>query len=237
MTGVAVRLNVARPPRVSVCPLDQVDLLMTKSEPSVQAVAFDLDGLMFNTEEIYIEVAAQMLRRRGHALDMRLIHEMMGRPAKTGLPIMIKWYDLDDDVATLERETQEIFDRLLPTALAPQPGLRDLLDLLDTLQLPKAIATSSRRSYLDRVLDLAQLNTRFEFFLTAEDVEQGKPHPEIYLRAAQRFGIVPEYLLVLEDSEFGCQAGVAAGAITVAIPGAHNPQAAYPQRALRRCAE
>ena len=62
-------------------------------QAAVRAVAFDLDGLMFNTEEIYVDVAGQMLNRRGHELDMDVIHQMMGRPAKTGLPIMmpIRW--------------------------------------------------------------------------------------------------------------------------------------------------
>jgi pseudouridine 5'-phosphatase len=206
---------------------------MTRSDAEVQAVAFDLDGLMFNTEEIYIEVAEVMLRRRGRVLDMRLIHQMMGRPARTGLPIMIQWYDLDDDVETLEHETQEIFDQLLPQALAPQPGLLQLMEVVDSLHLPKAIATSSRRRYVERVLALADLPTRFDFYLTAEDVQHGKPHPEIYLRAAQRFGIQPARMMVLEDSEFGCQAGVAAGAVTIAVPGNHNAHAVYPSAALR----
>jgi pseudouridine-5'-monophosphatase len=201
---------------------------MTSSIQRVQAVAFDLDGLMFNTEEIYIEVATQVLRRRGHALDLKLIHQMMGRPARTGLPLMIEWYRLDDDVGTLEDETQRIFDALLPASLAPLPGLLELIERVDQLRLPKAIATSSRRRYLEYVLDLARLPTQFDFFLTAEDVEQGKPHPEIYQRAAGQFGFPPAAMLVLEDSEHGCRAAMAAGAITVVVPGRHNALVKYP---------
>jgi HAD superfamily hydrolase (TIGR01509 family) len=206
---------------------------MTTRDLRIRAIAFDLDGLMFNTEEIYVEVAARMLKRRGHPLDMRLIEQMMGRPAKTGLPIMIDWYGLTDDVEGLERETQEIFDELLPQCLAPQPGLLELLDCLDRWQLPKAIATSSRLRYLERVLGLARLPTQFDFLLTAEDIEHGKPHPEIYQKAAARFGVEPSAMLVLEDSLFGCQSALAAGAVTVAIPGAHNPHVEYPQGAVR----
>jgi HAD superfamily hydrolase (TIGR01509 family) len=206
---------------------------MSESNQPVQAVAFDLDGLMFNTEEIYIDVAARLLGRRGHELDLRPIQQMMGRPAKTGLPIMIQWYGLADDVATLERETQEIFDQLLPECLAPLPGLPELLQLVDSLRLPKAIVTSSRRRYLQQILELAQLPTQFDFLLTAEDVQHGKPHPEIYLRAAARFGVEPAAMLVLEDSEHGCQSAVAAGAITVAVPGTHNAHAQYPPVDLR----
>jgi HAD superfamily hydrolase (TIGR01509 family) len=201
---------------------------MTCSERRVQAIAFDLDGLMFNTEEIYIDVAARMLQRRGHELDMRLIQQMMGRPARVGLPLMIEWYGLSDEVAALEEETQTIFELLLPQSLAPLPGLLELIERVDRLGLPKAIATSSRRHYLDYVLDLAQLPTQFDFVLTAEDVQHGKPDPEIYRRAAQQFGLPPAAMLVLEDSEHGCRAAMAAGAITVAVPGPHNALAKYP---------
>ena len=173
----------------------------------VRAVAFDLDGLMFNTEEIYVDVARQMLNRRGHELDMDVIHQMMGRPAKTGLPIMIAHYDLTDDVAALEEETEQIFQGLLPQSLAPLPGLYELLQRLDEAAIPKAIATSSRRRYVEKILQLAQLPTRFEFLLTAEDVEHGKPHPvEIYLPRRRTVSVSPSAMMVLEDSEHGCQA-------------------------------
>jgi HAD superfamily hydrolase (TIGR01509 family) len=146
---------------------------------------------------------------------------------------MKAWYALDDDVALLEEETQRHFDELLPASLAPLPGLLELLELLDRLKLPKAIATSSRRRYLDYVLQLAQLPTEFDFVLTAEDVVHGKPDPEIYRRAAKRFGLPTAAMLVLEDSEHGCQAAVAAGAITVVVPGPHNALARYPDVALK----
>lgn len=204
---------------------------MDRVKQPVRAIAFDLDGLMFNTEEIYIEVAARMLRRRGHELDMALIRQMMGRPTRVGLPLMIEWYGLDDDVSVLEEETQGIFHELLPAALAPLPGLLELLELVDRLKLPKAIATSSRRRYLDYVLELAQLPTQFDFVLTAEDVINGKPDPEIYCRAADQFGVPTSSMLVLEDSEHGSQASVAAGAITVVVPGPHNAVACYPDTA------
>ena len=75
--------------------------------------------------------------------------------------------------------------------------------------------------------------TQFDFLLTAEDVRDGKPHPEIYLSAAQRFGIDPAQMLVLEDSENGCRAAVAAAATTVAVPGPHNSGSQYPGVALQ----
>ena len=98
------------------------------------------------------------------------------------------------------------------------PGLFDLLDALENAKIPKGVATSSQRSFVSNVLGRYQLEPRFEFVLTAEDIVHGKPDAEIYLSAAKRFGLPPHHLLVLEDSQVGCRAAVAAGAFTVAVP-------------------
>ncbi|MGC3968574.1 MAG: HAD-IA family hydrolase [Pirellulales bacterium] len=84
------------------------------------------------------------------------------------------------------------------------------------------MATSSRRSFVVDVLRRFELQPRFQFILSAEDVVDGKPHPEIYQTAAARFGIRPQEMLVLEDSQNGCRAAVSAGAIAVAVPGGHS---------------
>ena len=198
------------------------------SKPAkILAVAFDMDGLMFNTEDLYLEVARQLLARRGHELDMRMIQKMMGLPVEVAYPIMIDWCGLSESVEKLSGETEDLFAELLPTALAPMPGLLELLDKIEQMQLPKAIATSSNRGQVERILEIAQLPVEFDFWLTSDDVENGKPHPEIYTRTAANFGIKPPQMVVLEDSEHGCRSAVAAQATTVAVPGPHNAHASY----------
>jgi beta-phosphoglucomutase-like phosphatase (HAD superfamily) len=93
---------------------------------------------------------------------------------------------------------------------------------LEANQVPKAIATSSGRRFVTNVLSRFDFEPRFDFILTAEDVVEGKPNPEIYLKAADRFGLPPAQVLVLEDSENGCKAAVAAGTFAVAVPGGHS---------------
>jgi HAD superfamily hydrolase (TIGR01509 family) len=187
-----------------------------------QAVVFDLDGLMFNTEDLYNEVGSEMLRRRGKLFTAELRDQMMGRPSRVALQIMIDFHALDDTVERLQSETDEIFADILESRLAPMPGLLDLLDALESASIPKAIATSSRRAFTTRVLSVFGFEPRFDFILTSEDVTQGKPHPEIYQAAARRLSLTPPQTLVLEDSENGCRAAVAAGAITVAVPSQHS---------------
>lgn len=177
---------------------------------------------MFNTEELYQDVGRQVLARRGKDFPPELLDEMMGRPGDVSLQIMIRWHNLDDTVAQLARESDEIFDEILDEKLATMPGLWELLQALEDAQIPKAIATSSGLGFTRRALGKFRFEPRFSFLLTAEDVVQGKPHPEIYLTAAARFGLTPQQLLILEDSQNGCRAAVHSGAFAVAVPAGHS---------------
>jgi len=188
----------------------------------LKAVVFDLDGLMLNTEDLYQEVGRILLGRRGKEFTAELLDAMMGLRPHQALAIMIEWHELVDTVEQLAAESREIFVPVLDEGLAPMPGLLPLLDTLEQAGIPKAVATSSGREFVHDVLVRCNLLPRFDFILTAEDVVEGKPNPEIYLTAAERFGIQPQQMLVLEDSQNGCNAAVAAGALTVAVPGGHS---------------
>jgi len=119
-------------------------------------------------------------------------------------------------------ETDATFDTLLDDRLDVMPGLIDLLAALEHAKLPKAIATSSGPDFVQKVLGRFDLAPRFHFVLTCDDVKHGKPHPEVYQTAARRLQVPVEKMVVLEDSQNGCRAAVAAGAIAVAVPGGHS---------------
>jgi HAD superfamily hydrolase (TIGR01509 family) len=186
--------------------------------PPLRAVTFDLDGLMFNSEELYQEVGDTLLARRGKQITGELLNQMMGLQSHIALRVMIDWHQLDATPEQLAAECAEIFVDLLPARLEPMPGLLDLLTALERVGIPKAIGTSSGREFVRSSLSLFDLEPRFAFILTAEDIEHGKPAPDIYLEAARRHGVAPIEMLVLEDSQNGCAAAVAAGTYAVAVP-------------------
>jgi len=190
--------------------------------PRIEAVAFDCDGLMFNTEDAFNIAGREMLRRRGHDLTPAILQLMMGRRAAEAFDVLIDHLRLTDTPAMLRNEYQQLFLAALEGRLAAMPGLFDLLALIEARNLPKAVCTSSERDYLDRMLGRFDLTSRFVTTLTADDVSHGKPHPEIYLAAAERLGVRPQNLLVLEDSENGTKAAAAAGAIAVSVPHEHS---------------
>lgn len=190
--------------------------------PTIKAVVFDFDGLMFNTEEIFNLSGKELLRRRGKEMTPAILSMMMGRRSDEAFPMMIEALGLTEDPAVLRAEERAIFHDLLWKHVAPMPGLFELLAHIEARGLPKGVATSSRRPYIESLLVHFQLMDRFHVTLTAEDVTRGKPHPEIYLTAAARIGVVPAEMLVLEDSEMGTRSAAAAGAVAVSVPHEHS---------------
>jgi HAD superfamily hydrolase (TIGR01509 family) len=181
-----------------------------------------MDGLMFNTEDVYWKVGTELMRRRGHEYTRELNDALMGRPPQACFEEMIRWHSLGDSWEDLAAESEELFISMLDHRVGPMPGLRELLDALEAAGTPKAICTGSTRKVLTAVLGRFGMEPRFQFALAAEDITHGKPHPEIYLTAASRFGIEPSEMLVLEDSEAGSRAAAAAGALVVAVPTEHS---------------
>ncbi len=188
----------------------------------LRAVAFDMDGLMFNTEDVYSAVGTELLRRRDYEFCSGLKDAMMGLPPRAAFEAMIRWHSLDDDWEDLAAESNRLYVEYLDDHLNPMPGLLDLLDALKAAEIPKAVTTSAPHYLADTTLSRAGLAHRFNFILTAESITNGKPHPEIYLLAAERFGLPSAEMMVLEDSINGCRAGVDAGAFVVAVPNEHT---------------
>jgi HAD superfamily hydrolase (TIGR01509 family) len=188
----------------------------------IKAVVLDLDGLMFNTEEIFHEAGIELMRRHGREMTDEFFTLIMGRRAEEGYPLLVKAAGLDVEPMELWRESHDLFLSMLDEQLAPMPGLFELLDQIERSGLPKGVATSSDSQYLRRILTRFDILDRFHITLTAEDVTNGKPHPEIYLKAAVRLNVDPREMLVLEDSHNGSKAAAAAGAYIISVPHRHS---------------
>jgi beta-phosphoglucomutase-like phosphatase (HAD superfamily) len=152
--------------------------------PRIRAVVFDMDGIMFNTEDLFHLTGHEVIRRRGKVAKPEMFHRMMGRRAQDAFTAMIEVMELSDTIPQLQAESESVFDQLLEQQLATMPGLFEILQVIEERLLPKGVATSSERRYMERLLNRFELLPRFHTTLTAEDVRNGKPHPEIYLKAA-----------------------------------------------------
>jgi HAD superfamily hydrolase (TIGR01509 family) len=189
------------------------------------AVAFDLDGLLLDSEPVFLEAARRLLAKRGVELDPVFMHRIMGMPGRDSLPLFQVHFGLTDSVEAIGDDYRHYFMEACNGGLIElKPGAQALIDRLHTAAVPLAIATSSRKKYVDNVFGPHGLLDRFRHIFTADDVTNGKPAPDVYVLAAQRFEIEPHELLVFEDSPNGVQAAKAAGCICVAVPQAHVPR-------------
>src|SRR5439155_12456407 len=168
----------------------------------------------------------ELLRDRGLDLTPELAHRMLGTTTMQAFECLRGHFALPEPVEQLANESIErlfaLFDREPPPLL---PGAAELLGRLERRGVPVAIATSSHREHVDKVLEPHDLLRRFSFVMTCEDVVCGKPDPEIYRKTAGRFGHDPADMIVLEDSPNGLRAARAAGARCVVIPHARVPLA------------
>jgi HAD superfamily hydrolase (TIGR01509 family) len=200
---------------------------MTKPN-DIRAVVFDLDGLLVNTEDLYEQAGETVLRRRSKTYDADLREQMMGRPVVDAIQLMIDCHSLPDTLEALMCECKDVLDELMASSLDMMPGVLAFLDDLAAANIPIAVATSATSEYAEHVLTKLGLKHRFEFVLTSADITRGKPAPDVYLLAAERLGIQPAQMMVLEDSGNGCRAAVAAGAYAVAVPNRHTREHKFP---------
>jgi HAD superfamily hydrolase (TIGR01509 family) len=193
-----------------------------KLSPKIRAVAFDMDGLLLNTEDLYGEVGEILMQRRGKSYRDEVRKGMIGLPAPQAYGVLIQAEELTETWQELHEETEEIFAEILESRIGLMPGVEEILTRVEELGLPKCVATSSTQDFAKRALGLVGIYERFDFVITAAEVERGKPHPDIYLESAARMGVQTAEMLVFEDSPMGTRAGVAAGAYVVSVPNEHT---------------
>ncbi|MDR0869622.1 MAG: HAD family phosphatase [Planctomycetaceae bacterium] len=198
----------------------------------MKAAAFDMDGLIFDTENVYWKAADALLRRRGQHYTQELCGEIMGRPPEYCFKRFKSEFGFPEPWQELQRESEDLFLEFLDDGYSVMPGLFELLDFLEERNIPKGICTSSAKRVVSEVLYRKGLAERFQFVLTAQDIIRGKPDPEIYLKAAEYFGIKPEEMLVLEDSVAGSEAAQNAGAFGIVVLADHNKHSSFPAARL-----
>ncbi|MDO9502470.1 HAD family phosphatase [Falsiroseomonas sp.] len=180
------------------------------------AVIFDMDGLIFDSEVLSRDAFLTTVRELGHSLTATHYLELVGRPWALNRATLQRHLG-PDRVEPFRVTWLHHFEGLRPR-LALKPGVRELLDRLDALRLPRAICTSSGHADVADNLNLHGLEGRFNAVVAAGDYAHGKPAPDPFLRAADMLGVAPAACLALEDSHNGVRAAAAAGMRTVMVP-------------------
>jgi HAD superfamily hydrolase (TIGR01509 family) len=187
-----------------------------------EAVVFDLDGVLLDSEQIWDEVREQLARERDGRWHDGAQRAMMGMSST-------EWSQyMHDEIGLPEPPEQisaEVVRRLEGRYRQHLPLLDGAVEAVDRLaaRWPLGIASSSNREVIDLVLDLSGLAPLFKVTVSSEEVARGKPAPDVYLEAARRLGVAPERSAAIEDSENGIRAAKAAGMRVIAIPNPHFP--------------
>lgn len=189
------------------------------------AVVFDMDGLLFDTEALYQEAALLAAAEGGHDISSGIILRLVGLPWHRGRGLLVDHFGAAFPVDDFEAAWLRHFWAIAELRLALKPGVLEVLDLLDRLRLPKAIATSSSHRTVQHHLSAHGLAGRFEAIVGDGDYAAGKPAPDPYLTAAGRLGVAPDLCLALEDSHNGVRSASAAGMMTVMVPDLVPPTA------------
>lgn len=200
---------------------------------TIAAVIFDMDGLMLDTEKLSKHSWYQAVAQYGYTFEEDVYQQLVGRGIADVERILHRAFGMDFPFQDVLKDKMAFFDMSIDRDGVPvKPGLLGLLDFLDAVPLPKAVASSSYRDVVTRRLTGAGLKQRFEAVVCGDDIQNGKPSPDIFLEAAARLGVLPSVCVVLEDSDAGILAAHQAGMLPVLvpdlkIPGVETIQTAY----------
>ena len=189
------------------------------------AVVLDMDGLMLDSERVERCAWRRACAARGFDFDDRFHCTLVGRRDADVRADLYRRFGASFPLEDIQAEAHTLWlGRVREQGMPLKPGLGELLEAIDELGLPKAVATSSIRSRVE--LSLGALAARFDAIVCGDEVREGKPSPEIYLLAAQRLAVDPVACLALEDSQAGLLAAERAGMVAVLIPDLVEPLAA-----------
>ena len=183
----------------------------------IDAVVFDLDGVLIQSEEVWDEVREQYVREQGGRYDAEIQRAMMGMSSTEWSRYMHEAAGVPDDPA---RINDAVVERMLSAYRTHLPLIDGAQEAVARLAraFTLAVASSSNRPIIDGVLDAAGLTRFFAVTVSSEEVERGKPAPDVYLEAARRLGLAPDRCAAVEDSHGGIRSAKAAELRVLAIP-------------------
>ena len=188
----------------------------------IEAVVFDLDGLLLDTEQVWDEVREKLTGERGGRWQDRAQADMMGMSSTEWTRYMHDELGVPDSPEEINRLVVERMMERYREALPLVEGAVEAVRRLGE-RWPLGLASSSNRELIDLALELMGVTELFRVTVSSEEVERGKPAPDVYVEAARRLGVPPERVVAVEDSSAGIRSAKAAGMRVIAIPNRHFP--------------
>lgn len=209
-------------------PPASTDPASTQPVPAITALIFDMDGLLVDSEPLADLAMIEFLRRHGHVAREEYAARLLGRRLPDAVALFIEWYGLHGEFDALVAEFDAIRTEAILGNLRRMPGAAEIVAFGRTAGLRLALATSNRRHQADISLQETDLTSHFDAEVTGDDIDRGKPFPDIFLAAAAALGVEPDGCIVLEDAPAGVSAATAAGMRSVFVPNGYSVGAPLP---------
>ncbi len=184
-----------------------------------EAVIFDMDGVLFDTERLGLTLQTQACCEAGYMVTEGLLMKTLGVSMGAGREIMLGALGEDFPYDTMiDRWTELMYEDMAANGIPQKPGIRELLHVLKAKGIKTAVATSNNRSIVESYMNLAGLHDSFDAVVCGDAIRRSKPAPDIYLTAAELLGVMPGRCMGVEDSPNGVKAVRAAGMACVMVP-------------------
>ena len=188
------------------------------------ALILDMDGLMLDTEPLVRRAVKQASHELGYAFPDEVFDRMIGLSALAGRTVLSQHFGNNFPAEALGTLAATRYQEYLDVdGVSHKPGLEDFLRFIDARRVPRAVATSTATDVAVPLLRRAGVAHHFHIIVGGDEVGRGKPEPDLFLMAAERLGHRPADCVVLEDSDPGIQAAVAAGMKPILIPDRRSP--------------
>jgi HAD superfamily hydrolase (TIGR01509 family) len=184
-----------------------------------QAIVFDNDGLLLDTEDAWTRAEEALFERHGSSFTQEHKRELIGTSRTESAVILERQLDLPGRGEALTEELHDLVMAEVSAGVPPRPGALELLAAVRAAGLPVGLASNSVRAFVQRALEAGQLaDGHFDVVVSADDVASPKPAPDIYLAACAGLGVEPERAAALEDSPPGVASARAAGMYVIGVP-------------------
>jgi len=190
---------------------------MRKGVFEMKAILFDMDGLMIDSERLYKQTQYELAARYGKTMTEEIRMDMMGRKPIESISLFVERLNIPVKPEEMLEIRSNIMREKMKYELEPMPGLFHIIDTFYK-GLHLAVCTGAQKEFLDIMVDNFKIREKFDVLQDSDEIQKGKPDPEIYLTAISKLNVVPRECFVLEDALHGVQAGKNAGRYVIAIP-------------------